>query len=211
MLLARRHWLLACAALALAACNRSSKLSALPAGAPVLALGDSITYGTGAPSEASYPAVLARLTGWSIVNAGVPGDTSQAALARLPALLQEHAPRLVLVSIGGNDFLRGVQAAETRANVLTICRQSAAAGAQVLLVAVPAFSMLAAATRSLSDHPLYEEVAGELKIPLHASGWAQVLGDESLRADPIHANARGYEVFAQGLAQTLKKVGLAAS
>lgn len=205
----RRAWLLAAPALLAAACGRQPKMSAVPAGAPVLALGDSITFGTGATSETSYPTVLARLTGWSIVNAGVPGDTSQAALLRLPGLLQQHAPRLVLVSIGGNDFLRGVPEGETRANVRTICQQCAAAGAQVLLVAIPAFSMFAAATRSLSDHALYADLAKELKIPLHASGWAEVLGDASLRADPIHANARGYEIFARGLAETAKKVGLA--
>ena len=208
MPLKRRVLLTAAAAGLLAACTRQPKMIAVPAGAPVLALGDSITFGTGATPETSYPAVLARLTGWNIVNAGVPGDTSQAALARLPALLQEHAPRLVLVSIGGNDFLRGVQEGETRANVRAICQQSAAAGAQVLLVAIPAFSVLAAATRSLSDHVLYAELAKELKVPVHAAGWAQVLSDAALRSDAIHANARGYEVFARGLAETVKKLGL---
>ncbi len=210
MWLHRRSLLAAAAAAALlAACGKQPKMAAVPAGAPVLALGDSITFGTGATPETSYPTVLARLTGWNIVNAGVPGHTSQAALARLPALLQEHAPRLVLVSIDGNDFLRGVPEAETRANIRAICQQCAAAGAQVLLVAVPAFSMLAAATRSLSDHALYAELAQELKIPLHASGWAKVLSDAELRSDAIHANARGYETFARGLAETAKKVGLA--
>ncbi|TWO69428.1 arylesterase [Caenimonas sedimenti] len=204
----RRIFLTAAAAASLAACSKQPKLSALPAGAPVLALGDSITFGTGATPETSYPTVLAKLTGWNIVNAGVPGDTSLAALKRLPALLQEHAPRLVLVSIGGNDFLRGVQESETRTNVRAICQQCAAAGAQVVLVAIPGFSALAAATRSLSDHALYAELAQELKIPVHASGWAEVLSDASLRSDPIHANARGYEVFARGLAETLRKLGL---
>lgn len=205
----RRIFLAAACAGLLSACGRQPKRAAVPAGAPVLALGDSITYGTGAAPETSYPAVLAQLTGWSVVNAGVPGDTSQGALARLPGLLQEHAPRLVLVSIGGNDFLRGVPVSATRSNVREICRQSAAAGAQVLLVAIPAPSALAAATGMLGDHALYGELAEELKIPLHAGGWSKVLGDATLRSDPIHANARGYEAFAQGLAETLKKEGLA--
>jgi acyl-CoA hydrolase len=198
----------AAAAVVLAACSKAPKMAPVPAGSPVLALGDSITFGTGATPETSYPTVLARLTGWNIVNAGVPGDTSQGALARLPALLQEHAPRLVLVSIGGNDFLRGVQEAETRANIRAICQQCVAGGAQVLLVAIPAASVLAAATRSLGDHALYAELAKELKVPVHAAGWSKVLSDAALRSDLVHANARGYEVFAQGLAETAKKVGL---
>jgi len=194
----------------LAACRRTPRRAAIPAGATVLALGDSITFGTGAPAQASYPTVLARLSGWNVVNAGVPGDTSAGALARLPDLLQQHSPALVLVSIGGNDFLRRLLPAQTRANVRAICQQAAASGAQVLLVAVPEPSALAAMARSLGDHPLYGEIASELKLPLYEGGWARVLSDPALRSDPIHANERGYEVFARGLVDYVRKLGLLA-
>lgn len=209
-MIARRSLLAAaCAAAALAACGRKSpRLAALPAGSPVLALGDSITFGTGAAREASYPAVLAQVTGWNVVNAGVPGDTSAGALARLPALMEAHRPQLVLVSIGGNDFLRRLPPADTRANIRAICQQAAAAGAQVVLVGVPEATALAAVTRLLSDHALYEDIAGELKLPLHAGGWSEVLGDPALKSDAIHGNARGYEVFARGLAERLRELGL---
>jgi acyl-CoA thioesterase I len=207
----RRRGLLAAAlaAPALAACGRKpAKLAALPAGATVLALGDSITFGTGASPQASYPAVLAGLTGWNVVNAGVPGDISSAALARLPDLLQQHTPALVLVSIGGNDFLRRVPPDSTRANIRGICKQARDAGAQVVLVGIPEASALAAAARSLGDHAMYEELATELKLPLHAGGWSRVLSDPALRSDPIHGNAQGYEAFASGLAQRLRELGL---
>lgn len=207
----RRAVLAAALAGLLAACGARPRGTEVPPGATVLALGDSITFGTGAPPQASYPAVLAGVSGWEVVNAGVPGDTSAGALARLPALLQEHAPQLVLVSIGGNDFLRRMPVDQTRANVRAICEQAVAAGAQVLLVAIPEASAMAVATRSLSDHPLYEEVADALKLPLHAGGWAGVLGDPSLRSDPIHANAQGYAAFARGLAQRLRELGLLAA
>jgi lysophospholipase L1-like esterase len=193
---------------ALVACGRKLKTVAVPAGASVLALGDSITFGTGATAQTSYPAELATLTGWRVVNAGVPGDTSAGALARMPALLRQHSPQLVLVSIGGNDFLRRLSPAQTRANIRSICQLATAAGAQVLLVGVPEASVLAALSLSLSDHRMYEEVSTELKLPLHAGGWAAVLGDPALRSDPIHANARGYAQFARGLAQTARDVGL---
>jgi len=206
----RRTLLLAALALPLAGCSRRLRLQALPAGATVLALGDSLTYGTGASPETSYTTVLAGLTGWNVVNAGIPGDTSAQALARLPDLLREHSPQLVIVSIGGNDFLRQMPPAGTRANVLAIVRQVQAAGAQVLLVAIPELSVFAAATRSLGDHPLYADVAGEAKVVLHAGGWSGVLSDPALRSDAVHANARGYELFAQGLAGTARDVGLAA-
>ncbi|ROZ69365.1 GDSL-type esterase/lipase family protein [Ramlibacter sp. WS9] len=208
MRVARRRLLLATlSAAALAACGRKPKLAAVPAGSTVLALGDSITFGVGATPETSYPAVLAKLTGWQIVNAGISGDTSAGALARLAGLLQEHSPRLVLVSIGGNDFLRRMPLDQTRDNVRRICQLAAAGGAQVLLVAIPAFSAVAAVTGSLNDHAMFEELGNELKVPVHAKGWAAVLSDPALRADPIHANERGYALFAQGLVKTVQDIG----
>ena len=194
----------------LAACGRKPpRAQAVPPGATVLALGDSLTSGVGATADTAYPAELARLTGWTVVNGGVSGDTSAQALARLPGLLQQHQPALVIVSIGGNDFLRRQSAATTRANILRICSEAKGSGAQVLLVAVPELSLMAAAGR-LSDHPMYEEIAEKLKIPLHAKGWSSVLAQERLRSDPIHANAAGYAEFAQGLVGTLRQTGLLA-
>jgi acyl-CoA hydrolase len=151
--------------------------------------------------------VLQELTGWRVVNGGVSGDTTAQALARLPALLQEHQPALVIVSIGGNDLLRQMSAAGARDAIREISRTARAGGAQVLLVAVPQVSLLAAGTGRLSDHPLYAELAEELKLPLHAQGWADVLSRSELRADNVHANAQGYRQFAEGLLQTLRKAG----
>lgn len=193
--------------LPLAGCGRKApRAQAVPRDATVLALGDSLTSGVGASADTAYPAVLQRLTGWKVVNAGVPGDTSTQALARLPGLPQQHQPALVIVSIGGNDFLRRQGASTTRAQVRQICELVRASGAQVLLVAVPELSLLAAAGR-LSDHALYADIADELKIPLHRKGWSAVLADARLRSDQIHANAAGYAEFAQGLVKTLRDSG----
>jgi acyl-CoA thioesterase I len=205
----RRRWLLATLATT-AGCGRraANATNALPAGASVLALGDSITAGVGAGAEAAYPAQLAALTGWNVVNGGVSGDTSVEALQRLPSLLAEHRPALVIVSIGGNDFLRRVGAAQTETNLRAIVAAVRAAQAQVLLVAVPQPSLAAAAGLGLSDHPLYARLAEELRLPLHAQGWSRVLGDDQLKSDRIHANAAGYRAFAEGLVATLRASGL---
>jgi acyl-CoA thioesterase I len=209
----RRTILLATAALAAGATftgcgKRKPPAQALPAGAVVLALGDSITHGTGAAPEASYPAQLRAVTGWNVINGGVPGDTSAQVLERLPALLAEHKPALVIISAGGNDFLRRLPEAETLANLRRMVISSREAGAQVLLVAVPRPTLAATVGAGLSDHPLFDKLAGELALPLHAGGWAYVLGDEKLKSDQIHANAAGYRVFAEGLVTTLRATGL---
>ena len=192
----------------LAGCARDKKTAQpVPPGSTVLALGDSLTFGTGASAETCYPTVLAVLTGWNVVNAGVPGDTSAQALARLPALLAEHQPKLVIVSIGGNDFLRKLPESDTRAHVHAICKQSLDAGAQVLLVAVPR-ATVAAALGQMTDHALYAEVAKDLKIPLQREAWGEVLAQPDLRADAVHANARGYAQFARSVQGTAAAVGL---
>ena len=150
----RRHFLLLTAA-ALAACGKkTAKHAALPRGTAVLALGDSLTYGYGASPAESYPARLATLSGWSITNGGVSGDTSAQALARLPELLREHTPRLVIISIGGNDFLRRQPESETRANIRAIIQACKAADAEAILVGVPGIGV-GAALGYPGHHTLY--------------------------------------------------------
>lgn len=203
----RRTLLLAGTGLLFGCGKRGPTARVVAAGAPVLALGDSLTHGTGAPPEAAYPAVLAGLTGWAVANGGVPGDTAAQALARLPGLLQA-SPQLVLVGIGGNDLLRRLPEHETKATIRRLCETARDAGAQLLLIAVPRPSLVGKLAGALADHPMYAEIAGELAIPLHADGWSKVLSDDALRADDIHANAAGYRRFAEGLRDTARRVGL---
>ena len=202
----RRHFLLLTAAV-LAACGKKApKHSALPRGSAVLALGDSLTYGYGANPTESYPARLAELTGWAITNGGVSGDTSAQALARLPELLREHTPRLVIISIGGNDFLRRQPENETRTNIRAIIQACKAAGAETLLVGVPGVGV-GAALGYPGDHPLYADLAKAENVPYYANGWSQILGKDALKSDQIHPNAAGYAEFARGLAAYLKENG----
>lgn len=194
----------------LATCGRkAARHAAVPAGATVLAVGDSLTFGTGAGADAAYPARLAGLTGWNVINAGVPADTSAQAHERLPKLLAEHQPRLVLLSIGGNDFLRQVPEAETRRHIAAMLDEIRAAGAQAVLIAVPRPTVAAALLRALDDHPLYEALADPHGVPLFGSGWAEILSDASLKSDRIHANAAGYERFARELHGFLREAGIA--
>ena len=194
-------------AAALTACSKTAPHAALPAGSTILALGDSLTAGYGADATAAYPAVLAGFTGWQVINGGVSGNTSAQALARLPALMRRQ-PQLVLVSIGGNDFLRKVPEADTRSNIRQIVQQIKAAGVPAVLVAVPYFTTGALFGR-LSEHPMYEELAAELNVPLFKGAWAEVLGNKKLKSDQIHANAQGYRVFAENMWAFLKQQGFA--
>ncbi len=182
----------------------------MPAGAKVLALGDSITFGTGAAPGEDWPRLLADRIGWDIVNAGVPGDTAQNARSRLAPLLSEHQPALVIIELGGNDFLRRRAPALVKEDLRDLVRQAKAQGAQVVLVGVPAPNLLAAVASRLADAPLYPELAKEEGVALVADVLSEVLSDPALQADPIHPNARGYQQLAEGLYQRLQALGFVA-
>lgn len=99
-------------------------------------LGDSISAGYGVPDGAGWVALLARelgARGLRVVNASISGETTEGGKARLPALLAEHRPQVLILELGGNDGLRGFPLAVTRANLDTMIRAAQAAGARVLL------------------------------------------------------------------------------
>ena len=187
----------------LAGCGRR-KLRKLAAGDAILALGDSLTAGYGAPKGADYPAQLAQILGRRVINGGVSGDTSAQALARLPDLLAQK-PQLVVVSIGGNDFLQRLPESGTRENIRKIVATIRAADVPVVLVAIPHFTT-GALLGVVSEHPLYAELADELDVPLLKRAWAGILGDKALKSDAVHANAAGYRLFAEKMAGFLRKL-----
>ena len=206
-MLTRRKFLTYTSVLLLAACGSKSgkKQTKIAADSTILALGDSLTYGYGASPAESYPAQLQKLTGWDIINGGISGDTSAQALSRLPALLQRK-PKLVIISIGGNDFLRKLPEAETRNNIAEIIESVQKENIPAVLVGVPHLSV-GALFGHLSDHPLYQELAEQYKIPLFEGAWSEILSDEKLKSDQIHANAAGYRIFAEKLEKFLREEG----
>ncbi len=205
----RRRLLLATGTAALlAGCGRRApKATRLPDGARVLALGDSLTFGQGAAPEQAWPAQLAARSGWTVVNAGLNGDTAAGAQARLGPLLAAERYDAVLVGIGGNDMLRGQPREQTVAALRALLRAAKAHTAHVGLLATPAPAALRAALGRLSDAPFYAELAGEEGVLLLPDLYAEVLSDATLRSDTIHANATGYARIAERLEALLREAG----
>lgn len=185
----------------LAACERPPTLPKLSTNDVIVAFGDSLTHGTGASADTAYPAVLASLTGFTVINAGVPGDTTASALQRLPEVLAEHRPRLVLLCLGGNDMLRKQPESTTENNLRLLVQTIRASGASVVLIGVPAPKLFGGAP------DFYARVAADMNLPLEQDIFTDVLKDNRLKSDPIHANAAGYRVVAERLAEFLRKAG----
>ncbi|WP_352309177.1 GDSL-type esterase/lipase family protein [Psychrobacter sp. W2-37-MNA-CIBAN-0211] len=193
------------AAVGVTGCGNEPMQTALPAGSTVVALGDSLTYGYGANTETAYPMVLAELSKWRVINAGVNGDTSADVLTRVNEITEQN-PDLVLLGVGGNDVLQRIAPDTMRANITETINQFKSADISVVLMAQPYFSTSALFGKA-SDNPIYEDVAEAAGIPLYSYGWSTVLSDDDLKSDRIHANAACYRQFAEGLHGYLKDEG----
>lgn len=188
--------------LALAACGeKTPRLAPLGPNDVVLAFGDSLTYGTGAMAEQSYPAVLARIAGRQVVREGVPGETTAQAMNRLAGALETHKPRLVVLCLGGNDMLRKVDEGTIAANLREMIGRIRASGAAVVLLGVPKPALFGGAAS------FYADLAREFKVPYEGEVIPDVLKKPALKSDPIHPNAEGYRLIGEAVAALLKKAG----
>jgi lysophospholipase L1-like esterase len=190
----------------LTACSQPlPQFARLPNDAVLLAFGDSITHGNGAGPDESYPAVLASLTGLTVINAGYPGEVSGGGRARLPALLDTHQPALLLLCHGGNDLLRKIDPVITRRNLDAMIDMAHARDIQVLLVGVPQPGLFL-----LESAELYREVATRHGLLYDDNILPDVYSDNALKADQIHPNAAGYRKIAAAIHRLMQDSGLLA-
>ena len=163
----------------------------------VVFFGDSITQGYGVRSEESFPALAGQALGVPIVNAGVPGDTMSAGLARMERDVLSHHPRLAVVEFGGNDFLRRVPVEETLQNLEAIVSTLIGGGMMVVILEVEV---------GLGGDPYlvgYQAVAerhGAILVPDIMKG---ILTSPDLKADTIHPNAKGHRLIADRVIRIL--------
>ncbi|MBB5706601.1 arylesterase [Sphingopyxis panaciterrulae] len=207
--------LAACGDAAAPAAKQATKAqaSAVPADAPlVIAFGDSLYAGYRlGPKEGLAPQLQAALAADGVAarvqNAGVSGDTTAAGRQRLAFVLDHAAskPALVLLGLGGNDMLRGIDAAETRANLDAMLAELKRRDIPVLLTGMVAAPNLGADYAKAFD-PIYSELATQYGASLYPFILDNVVTDPSLMLDDhIHPNAKGVGVIVQGLAPLVEE------
>jgi acyl-CoA thioesterase I len=173
--------------------DRPPQLRPLPENATILAFGDSLTHGTGAGADESYPSLLEQMIQRPVINAGVPGEVTAEGLARLPELLDRYRPYLLVLCHGGNDLLRRSGEEQAADNLRAMIRLAQERGVDVVLIGVPKPGL------SLAPPAFYASIAGEFTIPYDGDTLSDVLSDRSRKSDYIHPNALGYRRLAEAV------------
>lgn len=196
----RTYFLILFIGFQLSSCS-GPQLEPLAAEATILAFGDSLTYGTGTSRDKTYPAVLENLIRHKVINAGIPGEISAKGLSRLPGLITQHRPALIIICHGGNDILRKMDLSKTKNNIQQMINLARQNKIQVILVGVPEFGLF------LNTIALYPELAESNKLPIANDILADIIGKNSLKSDQIHPNAKGYQMFAVAISELLRDSG----
>ena len=168
-------------------------------GKQVIVLGDSIASGYGVAEKEAFPSVLSRQLGLPIINRGVSGDTTAGGLNRLQTDVLDAEPWLVIIELGGNDFLRRIPKSETEQNLQQIVTSIQAKGAIVVLLGINM-----GLTKD-SYQEIYDRIAKDTQAFLIPQILKGVLDDSRHRQDDvIHPNAAGHEFLANRIAKELQ-------
>ena len=165
---------------------------------PIVVLGDSLSFGFGAESNHGYIGVLQKRLNLEIINKGVSGDTSKMALERLQKDVLDLKPALVIVELGGNDFMQKVPLDETFANLDQIVTRIQAQRTPVLLVGIKSGIF----ANEASSH--YKQLANQRHTGLVINAMGNILTSADLKSDAIHPNDKGYEVMADNVEPELR-------
>jgi acyl-CoA thioesterase-1 len=180
----------------------------------LLVVGDSLSAEYGLPRGSGWVALLEQQLGrdkspWRVVNASISGDTTAGGRARLPSLLKQHQPSIVIIELGANDALRGFPLAMTEDNLQAMIQACQALSAKVLLVGMqvpPNYG----ADYSADFSKMFTRLAKKRKtavVPFLLKGIADVPNAaEQFQADRIHPNAQAHPRMLANVWAELKKL-----
>lgn len=185
----------------LSACSEQRRLNPLIHGDVILAFGDSLTVGVGVSESHNYPAVLEELTGHQVIEAGVSGEETSQGLTRLPKVLDEVQPNLVVLLEGGNDILRNRNKQTIKHNLASMIEIIQSRGIDIILIGVPEKKLFSDVA------PFYQELADEYDLVLADEILSDLLRDNEYKSDAVHLNRQGYRELAESIHGLLLKHG----
>lgn len=192
--------------LSISACSNSSAKQdlqipcRLDSSSRILAIGDSLTAGFGAPSKRGYPEKLSATLQLPVYNLGKNGEVTGQLLSRIDSAIQSTKPSLILITIGGNDFLRKVDRALVWKHLHEIALATKKYEVPVAFFGIPS----GLTVTGLSDDIFFKEMTKHQKVGLIPDVVSYVLLRPSLKSDQIHPNEQGYSLMAEQAAQFIR-------
>jgi len=160
-------------------------------GETIVCFGDSLTEGFGAGQGEDFPSLLAQKVSLPVINAGVSGDTTADALKRINEDVLAHDPRIVIVFLGGNDFLRKIPKEETFNHLDKITEIILRNNAMVVIVSVRVGFFT-------DEHAKrFKNLAKERNVLLIPNILKGIINHPDLKSDHIHPNSEGYKIIAE--------------
>ena len=146
-----------------------------------------------------YPSQLSKMIGKTVINAGVPGDTTASAMQRLERDVLFKAPDLVLITLGGNDLKNGVAKDRAFDNLRIIVNSIQNSGARVII------GGLRFPIRDRGFGRAYQKLADDTGAALIPNILEGIMGNRKLMSDPIHPNAEGYKIIAERFYEVMRQ------
>ena len=168
-----------------------------PLGQKIIAFGDSLTAGYRVDKSDNYPTQLSMMINQPVINMGISGETTAEALARIDSVVAQN-PKIVLITLGGNDLKKKIPASEAFSNlkqIVTILQQN---GALVVIggIDIPFYSKDYA-----DDYVIFAKQNGCLLVPNILDG---LFGHSDLMVDTVHPNAKGYKIVSESFYEVIK-------
>lgn len=187
-------------ALTLTSCEQRT-ISKIPKNGIILAFGDSLTVGIGTAHTTNYPTVLAKLSGRTVINSGVSGEVTAQGLLRLPEMIAQTDPQLIVLLEGGNDILRNTAHRRIKSNLAAMIETAQENQIEVVLIGVPAKNIL------FTVAPFYKELADEYSLVYAEDLLSNLLRNPRYKSDAIHLNQQGYRILAESIHELLLSRG----
>ena len=163
----------------------------------ILILGDSLSAGLGVNYDQAWPSLLqSRIneigSSYSVINAGVSGDTTSGGISRLPRLLKKYSPEILILELGGNDGLRGTSLKAIEKNLRDMINSAQSSNVTVLLIGVqlpPNYGMLY--TKGFEE--IFSDLAKEYSLDLIQGSLKTMVNEGLMQSDGIHPNVLGHQ------------------
>ena len=174
------------------------RINGPPHATDIICLGDSLTQGIGATPGHDYPSLLAKALGMRVINAGVDGDETEDVLKRLDKDVFSKDPKMVILLIGGNDYLEGEPRKKTLENLDEIIRRIQARGSMVV------FAEIGSSVLGSKLQKEYDQIAVSRRVPVVPYMLRSYFFDPALKSDRLHPNDKGYEIIAKHILRFVK-------